>query len=152
MEIQLNNKIIQKYKSRSIPWLLNKATKHFNLWIRTRDREGEYFTCISCSTTKRIKNYANGSNYHAGHYFPSTVSALKYNEINVNSQCGKCNTHGHGNQINYRHGLVRKYGEESVKELEQLEQIYKRTFFKWDRFALIEIIEKYKLRNKNQNT
>lgn len=142
MEISAN--VLQKYRNRSIDWLKGKATNKFNAWIRNRDRDGDYFTCISCNRTLRIVNYANGGNYHAGHYYPGTESALKYNEVNVNGQCSQCNTHLHSNAIGYRKGLVKKYGEEKVLELDQLDAIYKREHYKWDRFFLISTILKYK--------
>lgn len=141
---EISANIIQKYNKRSIPWLLKKATEVFNAWIRKRDDQGGWFTCISCGENKTIKNYARGGNYHAGHYYPGTDSALKYNEINVNGQCGKCNTHLHGNQTGYRIGLIKKYGIEEVEKLEQLHSIYKRNGYKWDRFFIISVIIKYR--------
>jgi hypothetical protein len=45
-----------------------------------------------------------------------------------------------GNLINYRIGLVKKIGEEAVKELEDTRNMK----HKWDRFTLIDIILKYK--------
>ncbi|MCK9220255.1 MAG: recombination protein NinG [Bacteroidales bacterium] len=136
-------KEIQKYSKYSVPELLKIAVRKFNSFIRKRDCDGEFFTCISCQRTLRIVNYARGGNYHAGHYYPSTESLLRFNEINVNGQCGQCNTHKHGNQIEYRKGLIKKYGIEEVERLDLLDAQYKRGF-KWDRFTLIEIIEKYK--------
>jgi hypothetical protein len=142
--MELTAGIIQKYRNRSIDWLKGKARDNFNAWIRNRDRDGDYFTCISCDRTLKIENYANGSNYHAGHYYPGTESALKFNEVNVNGQCGRCNTHLSANLIGYRKGLVKKYGEDIVKELDQLDAIYKNTVYKWDRVFLIMTILKYK--------
>jgi hypothetical protein len=47
-----------------------------------------------------------------------------------------------GNLIQYRMGLVRKYGEKIVKELEKQSEV--RTY-KWSRTELEEIITKYKI-------
>jgi hypothetical protein len=142
--MELTTKDIQKYSKRSVPWLKGKAVEYFNAWIRERDRDGDYFTCISCNRTLRIINYEHGSNYHAGHYYPGTESALKFNELNVNGQCDQCNRHKHGNQTGYREGLIKKYGIETVKQLEYLFAVYKREGYKWDRFFLISIILNYK--------
>jgi hypothetical protein len=89
--------------------------------------------CISC----------NGSVEQAGHYFSSGhYSALTFNETNVNGQCIRCNCFLHGNLIQYRIGLVAKYGEKKVKALEDESEV--RTY-KWSRTELEEIIQNYKL-------
>ena len=132
--------LIKKYAKKSLPALMDKAVEVFNTWIRERDRNGNYFTCISCGRTLRIE----GGNYHAGHYYPSTVSAVRFNETNVNGQCLQCNYHKHGNLIEYRKNLIEKVGEDAVKELDLQVAIYKRQNFKWSRIDLVNIIEKYK--------
>jgi len=144
----MDAKTIQRYDKRKLSWLIAKAQFYFNAYIRARDKDDDYFTCISCGATKRIENYANGSNYHAGHYYPSTYSSLRFNDKNVNGQCGQCNTHKHGNPIEYRKGLVKKYGIQEVEHLDNEVLRYNRNGFKWDRFSLIEIIEDYKQKIK----
>ena len=112
-----------------LPKLLEKAQKVFNTWIRKRD-SGE--PCISCGSF-------NGN--QAGHYFPvKGYSVLRYDEVNVNLQCAACNMYKHGNPQEYRKGLVRKYGEDVVKELEERSSV---RVFKWDREQLEQIINKY---------
>ena len=114
----------------SIPKLTAKAQIIFNRWIRSRD---EGMPCISCGKP------AN----QAGHYFPVKMfSALRFDEINVNAQCPGCNLFAHGNQAMYRIGLVERYGEEAVKELE--EKAVKQRIKKWTRTELEQIINKYK--------
>jgi len=79
---------------------------------------------------------------HAGHYFAAgSYPALRFNETNVNGQCLRCNNFLHGNLINYRKGLVRKYGEKKVLELEILAEV-KRPH-KWKEFDLQIIREQY---------
>ena len=113
-----------------LPKLKKKAQDIFNKWIRMRDYDQR---CISC----------NGRVEQAGHYFSSGhYSALTFNEMNVNGQCIRCNCFLHGNLIQYRIGLVAKYGEKKVKQLEDESEV--RTY-KWSRTELEEIIEKYKL-------
>jgi hypothetical protein len=115
-------------KSVPLPKLLEKAQKLFNTWIRKRD-DGQ--PCISCNT---IGN-------QAGHYFPvKGYSVVRYDEINTNIQCAGCNLYKHGNPQQYRIGLVRKYGEDVVKDLEERAQ---RRVYKWTREELEEIIKKY---------
>lgn len=80
----------------------------FNKFIRERDKD---LPCISCGTKR--------GDFHAGHYINSTFQVLRFNELNVNKQCAKCNTHLSGNLINYREGLINKIGIENVIELEE---------------------------------
>jgi hypothetical protein len=108
---------------------IDKVQKVFNKFICLRDQnEG----CISCGSFKDPQ---------AGHYFPvKTHSALRFNEVNTNRQCSYCNCWQHGNQVNYRFGLLKKVGEDKVKLLEMVGQIRKP--HKWSRFEL-EALYKY---------
>ena len=113
----------------TLPKLLKKAQDVFNAWIRNRDKDKG---CISCG----------GSVDHAGHYFSQGHhSALRFNEMNVNGQCLRCNNFLHGNLINYRKGLVKRYGEQKVLILESHGSKVK----KWSRVELKAIIQMYKL-------
>lgn len=132
----MNAKIIKKYSKYEIKQLLKMAERWCNKYIRFRDEGAK---CISCDNP----GTEAGHYYSAGHY-----STLRFNEININLQCSRCNRHLHGNLIEYRKGLVEKIGEEGVKELDDLVAAYKRISFKWDRFTLIETIEKYKQKCK----
>lgn len=133
---ELSIKAIQRYKNKSVPSLIKIAERHFNTYIRKRDSDGYFFTCISCAKLKSIRQM------NAGHYLSAGHNGIvRFNENNVNGQCGSyCNRMLHGNLINYRIGLVKKIGEEKVKELEAMAKHP----HKWDRFTLISIIEKYK--------
>jgi hypothetical protein len=44
----------------SIPKLLALAAYEFNRFIRKRDSNGEYFVCISCGQTKKVKQMHAG--------------------------------------------------------------------------------------------
>lgn len=120
----------KKQKTTPLPKLLKKAQSVFNTYIRTRDK---LRGCISCG----------GDVDHAGHYFAAgSHSALRFHEINVNGQCVGCNTYKHGNLIYYRRGLVHRYGELMVEQLER-ESIETRVK-KYSREELESIIQKYK--------
>lgn len=115
----------------SLPRLLAKAQMVFNAYVRARDRDNG---CISA--------YCRGQVEHAGHYFSQGHhSALRFNEMNVNGCCAKCNTFLSGNLIRYRQGLVSKYGEQKVLMLE----CSSRSVKKWSRVELEAIIEFYKV-------
>jgi len=131
MEVDL----IQKYAKYSVPELIKIATKHFNQYIRNRDA-GD--VCISC---RKYKPLQAGHYYSAGHY-----SALRFNENNVHGQCIRCNMFLSGNLNEYRKNLIHKIGVEEVEKLDNTPRYYK-----WDRFSLIDIIERYKLKNKDIN-
>lgn len=130
--IKLDAKTIQKYAKHGVPALIKMATKHFNAYIRKRD-QGE--RCISCGT----QPMSQAGHYYSGGHYPR----LKFNEDNVHGQCLPCNYFKSGNLIEYRKNLVKKIGLERVEELDM---ISRQRDFKWNRFDLILIIEKY--RNK----
>lgn len=86
-----------------------EAQQAFNAWIRLRDAA---LPCVSCD------RHHDGQ-WHAGHYL--TVGArpeLRFNPLNVHKQCQPCNTHLHGNLLNYRKSLISRIGLEAVEKLE----------------------------------
>ena len=131
----MDAKTIQKYSKKSIPSLIKTAVVHFNKFIRLRDQNKG---CVSCTG----RSEEAGHFYSGGHY-----SALRFLESNVHCQCKRCNRHLHGNLNEYRRNIVTRIGVEGLKSLDQKADYYKRTHFKWDRFDLIHIIEKYKACN-----
>lgn len=116
----------------ALPKLIQKAQKVFNAWIRERDKDKG---CISCGAEVT----------EAGHYLSvGHHGAFRFNEINTNGQCTRCNCFLHGNLIAYRQGLVRRYGEDKVLLLES----QSKTLKKWSRFELEALIETYKAQKK----
>jgi hypothetical protein len=108
-------------KSRS-DWL-REAQAAFNAFIRQRDAK---LPCISCGALKSGKSYIGCGGVHAGHY--RSVGAnreLRFEELNVNNQCAKCNATLSGNLINYRIGLIKKIGLEKVEWIEGPHEIQK---------------------------
>lgn len=115
-----------------------EAKKEFQKWIRARDKN---LPCISCGTLE-------SKQWDGGHYFKSELySGLIFHEDNCNKQCVYCNNHLHGNESNYRIGLVKKIGEERVKWLEENKDRLRT--YKYSKKQLIEIKEEYKFRIKN---
>ena len=118
----------------TIPKLTAKAQKIFNAYIRQRDSQDGYFTCISCGQTKEV------SQMDAGHYVPvKGSSALRFDEYNVNGECKGCNGFDEFHLIGYRRNLIDKVGERKVIELEHQHRLIK----KWSRTELNEIIKQY---------
>ena len=134
-------KLILKYKNKTISQLLKLATKHFNAFIRNRDRQGDYFYCPTCKKTKRIE----GTMYQACHLFPAGhYPWIRFNEDNLFGGCLSCNYFKHGAGHEYADWVRNKIGEQRYLKLKRLNDYHKQHGFKWDRFALIEIITKYK--------
>jgi hypothetical protein len=126
----------KKKKLVSIPKLKAKAQKIFNNYIRERDSEDGFFTCISCGKTLPVDRM------NAGHYVPvKGGSFLIMHEWNVNGECEGCNCFDEFHLIGYKRNLIGKIGEDAVKWLEE----HRRDEKKWTRQELLEIINKYSL-------
>jgi hypothetical protein len=122
-------------KTDTIPKLTAKAQKVFNKYVRERDSENGYFTCISCGKTLPIEQM------NAGHYIPQKNSSLlRFNEYNVHGECISDNGFNEFHLINYRKNLINKIGQEMVDWLEENQ----RTIKKWSRTELNELIDRYK--------
>lgn len=121
--------MIKTKKLIPIPKLLKKTQIVFNRWIRERDKDKG---CISCGAEVT----------EAGHYYSQGHhSSLRFNEINTNGQCTRCNCFLHGNLIRYRLGLVKRYGQHFVDILDSVGT--RSPVKKWSRFELEEIIKQY---------
>jgi hypothetical protein len=98
-------------KNKTITQLINEARIPFQKYIRLRDANKP---CISCGTT-------TSEIWDAGHYFKAELyTGLIFNENNVHKQCRKCNTYLGGNEIGYRKGLIDRFGEKFVLDLESI--------------------------------
>ena len=127
-----------KEKLKTVTEYRNDARKIFQRWIRIRDLGKN---CISCETL-----LTDIRDYDAGHYYPANHANTLFNEINTNGQCVHCNQHKHGNLIEYRKGLIARYGNDVLFDLEKLaEDKRQRTLSKE---YYIEIETKYKLLGK----
>lgn len=97
----------KRIKSRA-DWL-KEAQAAVNRYIRLRDA-GQ--PCISCGRHHQ-------GQIHASHY--RSVGAnpeMRFDLNNIHASCQPCNTHLSGNIINYRIGLIDRYGVEFVESLE----------------------------------
>lgn len=82
--------------------------RKFNEWCRLRDKG---LPCISCGITY--------GKMEAGHYRSrGAAPELRFEPLNVHSQCSQCNNSKSGNIGPYRIGLIRKIGIEKVEWLE----------------------------------
>lgn len=110
----------------------------FARFIRERDSKDGYFTCIACGKTKPV------AMMHSGHFYARVFTATRWDEANSNGECSACNTFLHGNLLNYRKGMLDKYGYGEVNRLE----LEHNKPVKLDRQWLEEKIEHYKQKLK----
>jgi len=97
------------------------ARKSFQKWIRLRDSNK---SCISC-------NSSTADTFDGGHFYKAEVySGLIFNENNCHKQCRKCNRFMNGNELNFRKGLIARYGIDYVTNLDNIcdiNRVYKYT-------------------------
>lgn len=126
-----------KYQSKTLSQLKATAVRHFHKFIRERDKARPCVSCGSFNTSDASHFYSAGQN-----------PVVRFNEDNVHLSCRKCNYFLAGNLIPYHIELINRIGEDRVIALQDKVSRSKQTGYKWDRFFLIEIIEKYKALNK----
>lgn len=108
----------------------------FQQWIRERDK---HYPCISCGSIH--------TKMDAGHFYKAELfSGLIFEEDNVHKQCCACNQHMDGNLIQYRKGLVARYGSDFVEQLDGIADANR--YYKYTRSELIDLANKYKLKLK----
>jgi hypothetical protein len=102
-DLRAKLKTIGEYKA--------EARKSFQKWIRLRDIDKP---CISC-------NSSTSELFDGGHFYKAEVySGLIFNENNCHKQCRKCNRFMNGNELNYRKGLIERYGIDYVTNLDNI--------------------------------
>lgn len=81
----------------------------FNTFIRLRDiNKG----CVSCHTPLTNRKF------DAGHYYPTTYEAIRFEETNVHGQCVPCNRNKHGNLHEYKKHITNRISVEQLQWLE----------------------------------
>ena len=134
----MEQKKILKEKLKTLTEYEAEAKKVFQRFIRLRD-EGK--PCISCMKSNPV-------DWAGGHYFPAGIySGLIFDERNCHGQCNSyCNKYLSGNLINYRFGLINRFGEEFVKNLESDAVLARNK--KWTREELLAKKEEYEQKIK----
>jgi hypothetical protein len=74
---------------------------------------------------------------------------LIFDERNCHSGCDYCNVYLHGNLLEYRKGLINRYGIDFLLKLE--EDAIRLRDYKFTKSELIEIKNKYDLKIKEFN-
>lgn len=109
-----------------------EAKRSFQKYVRLRD---ENLPCISC-------NQVNKDLWDGGHYKKAELySGVIFDLNNCHRQCRYCNRYLGGNEANYRTGLVARYGEEYVLQLEK--KALETRNYKYTKQELIDIKKHY---------
>ena len=104
-----------KKKTRSRASKIRGVQTYANRYARLRDCAGTGgAVCISCP------EWFPFDKGDGGHFIPTTSSATRFDERNINFQCHKCNRFMHGNIRMYFRGMEKKYGRAIVDELEAM--------------------------------
>tara|TARA_R100000963_G_C4627041_1_gene93029 strand:+ start:312 stop:722 length:411 start_codon:yes stop_codon:yes gene_type:complete len=113
---------------KSISKLKKDLDKFFSLYIRLRDATDEGM--IQCFTCGKVGHYKTGG-MQCGHFMSRRSHSTRWDELNCQSQCVKCNMFGQGEQYKFGLNLDAKWGEGTSEELQyKAKQIVK--FFRED--------------------
>lgn len=123
-------------KEKTLSQLKKDLTKVFNAFIRKRDTlPNGMFKCISSGKFLPL------SQMNAGHYFSAGHNeSIRWDERNVNGQSIQDNLYMHGNFQGYTKGMIEKYGQKVVDELE----VKRHNRSKMARFEVSYLIQEYK--------
>ena len=123
----------------TISKLKKKLDSLFSQYIRLRnaDHLGRV-KCFTCGVEKHWKEQ------QAGHFQSRSHHSTRWDEVNVQVQCVKCNMFRQGEQYKFGMYLDQKYGEGTAEELE----IRSKTIVKLNRTDYEEAIERYKQKIK----
>ena len=123
----------------TISKLKKKLDSLFSQYTRLRnaDHLGRV-KCFTCGVEKHWKEQ------QAGHFQSRSHHSTRWDEVNVQVQCIKCNMFRQGEQYKFGMYLDQKYGEGTAEELE----IRSKTIVKLNRTDYEEAIERYKQKIK----
>ena len=102
-------KKVKTYAPRELSKLKRKLDIVFAPLIRDRDKK---LGCIACGKKTDLT-----TNLQAGHFIRRGLMTTRWNPINVNGECARCNVFLAGNIPEYAIGLDKKYGEGTAKNL-----------------------------------
>jgi hypothetical protein len=109
----------------------------FRQFIIKRDTKNGKGVCISCGVVKLVEEL------QAGHYAPvggGSIS-LDFREENVNGECAGCNGFDPFHLVPMRKNMVKKWGEDTVMDLDIEKGMHKTT--KWTELDFVQRIKHY---------
>jgi Bacteriophage Lambda NinG protein len=138
--VNMEKAIIDRAENIKLGHLLINVRNICHDYIRTRDND---LNCISCNIPYRF-------DFQAGHFYKAElISSLKFDEKNINGQCVKCNLRKEGNESGYRIGIIDRFGQERLTELDNMANLYKQNNFTWNRVQLEETRKYYQRKLKD---
>jgi hypothetical protein len=119
----------------TISKLKKKLDVLFSQYIRRRnaDQLGRV-KCFTCGVEKHWKEQ------QAGHFQSRSHHSTRWDEVNVQVQCVKCNMYRQGEQYKFGMYLDQRFGDGTAEELEYRAK----TIVKLNRIDYEESIERYK--------
>jgi len=137
----------QKPNKKTKRTLEKEVWNYFSKYIRLRDSLRSAYTEDYCQCITCWQITPNDWQLHAWHFIPKTTKSIKFNEVNVNGQCTKCNTNGSWEVRIYRKVLIKLYWKNKIQDLEK----QKRLVISWwiQKDQLNELLKKYKQKYKN---
>ena len=123
----------------TISKLKKKLDKLFSEYIRRRnaDHLGRV-KCFTCGVEKHWKEQ------QAGHFQSRSQHSTRWDEVNVQVQCVKCNMYKQGEQYKFGMYLDQRFGDGTAADLENRAKI----IVKVNRVDYEEAIERYKQKIK----
>jgi len=114
----------QMIERKSISTLLSNTKNALHAFIRERDKG---LRCCACGCEYK-------PDFQASHFYSSnSFSSMRFLETNIHNTCCQCNLYNEGNIENFRIGLVSRYGQQYVDDLDKLAQLDKLQITKWSR-------------------
>ena len=115
--------------------LVKKLDREFSRYVRLRQADSNgMVTCVTCGKVLHWKEC------HAAHFISRRHMATRWNRLNVNPCCVRCNLYESGALDEYSKWIIQEHGMSTFEDLLAL----KRTTKKWTRPELEEMIEEYK--------
>ena len=115
--------------------LKKKLDKLFSEYIRRR--KANYYGRVNCFTCGVEKHWKE---QQAGHFQTRSHHSTRWDEVNVQVQCVKCNMFRQGEQYKFGMYLNQRFGEGTAEELEHRAK----TVVKLNKIDYEEAIERYK--------
>lgn len=126
-------------KQKTIRGLVDDCAVLMQKIVRLKDfNQNGYCTCVTCGKTGHWKEM------QGGHYISRVYTSTKLLEENIHPQCRGCNMYGHRVHDDYTVYMIDTYGEDFVRELNEI----KRNTKKYTRTEVTELREELKERLK----
>ncbi len=122
-------------KKRTRSKVVKELDRVFSLYIRQRDANLDGFVeCFTCGRSNHWKKL------QCGHFMSRSRYATRWDEINCQNQCPKCNLFNQGEQYKFSQQLDEKHGLGTAEAL----QISSLQTVKYMTYELEEMIDEYK--------